>query len=252
MSETEPETAETVDEQRDPKLMPWMDHLRELRKRAFVVVAFFLVMLIVGFIIYPALLNFLKAPYCRANHGHCDLFITNPLDGLGTRLRVAAYFGAFATVPLFLFEAWRFIVPGLRARERRYALPFVLISSILFAAGVVLAYFTFEHALVFLDAVGGSSLQQIYQPNAYLKLILTMMLMFGIAFEFPVVLVALQLVGVVKSRKLLSFWRVAVIGIFVMAAVFTPSGDPLSMLLLAVPLTVFYFLAILVGRLLGK
>ena len=120
------------------------------------------------------------------------------------------------------------------------------------AAGVAVAYFSFGHALVFLQAIGGHSLIAHYNPNQYLGLFMMMMFIFGITFEFPVVLVALELARVVTPAQLLRVWRYALIAITIASAVFTPSGDPLSMLALAAPLTLFYFLSIGVGKLLRR
>ena len=238
---------------RDGAVMPWMEHLRELRKRVIVVTGVFLVFAIVCFAIYPQILDFLQAPYCRAaGPTKCQLYIRSPLDGLALRVQIAAYGSLCCTLPVMLFEAWQFVVPGLKAKERKYALPFVLAATTLFLAGMVLAYFTFEHALQFLITIGGPSVNPLFDPTSYLKLIVTMMLAFGVTFEFPVVLVALELVGVVTPKQLLAYWRAAIIGVVTLAAVFTPSGDPFSMLVLACPLIGFYFLAIGIGKLLKK
>ena len=128
----------------------------------------------------------------------------------------------------------------------------VAVSILFFASGVAVAYFSFGHAIKFLQAIGGSSLLTEYNPNQYLTLFLLMMFIFGITFEFPVVLVALQMAGIVKPQQLLHAWRYALIAITVASALITPSGDPLSMLALALPLTAFYFLAIGVGKLMRK
>jgi sec-independent protein translocase protein TatC len=119
-------------------------------------------------------------------------------------------------------------------------------------AGCALAYYILPHALGFLQRVGGPSLKEIYNPNQYLSLILLMMVLFGLTFEFPVILVALEMVGVVSSTQLLHWWRWAVIAITVVAGVFTPSSDPFSMMALALPLVGFYFVSILIGKLLGR
>ena len=150
--------------------------------------------------------------------------------------------------PVILSELWRFVTPGLHDGEKRYVVPFVAVSLLLFSCGVALAYATFPHALRFLGAVGGPTLHQLYGPNQYLGLILALMAVFGVTFEFPVVLVGLELVGVLSPAALARHRRWAIVGIVVVAAVITPSGDPFSMLALAVPLYVFYELAIIVGR----
>jgi sec-independent protein translocase protein TatC len=154
--------------------------------------------------------------------------------------------------PIIFFQAWRFITPGLKDRERKYAVPFVFASLLFFLGGCAMAYFSFEHALQFLISVGGSSLEVRYNPNQYLSLIIMMMFFFGLAFEFPVVLVSMELAGAVRPVTLLKGWRWAIIAIASVSAIFTPSGDPLSMMLLMIPLIVFYFASIAVGKLAGK
>jgi sec-independent protein translocase protein TatC len=155
-------------------------------------------------------------------------------------------------LPIILWQVWRFITPGLKAHERKYAIPFVLSSVIFFTIGVAIAYFSFGHAIQFLQSIGGKSLITDYNPVQYLSLILLMMFIFGVTFELPVVLVALELAGIITPRQLRRSWRYAVIGITVAAAVFTPSGDPLSMCALALPLIIFYFMAIAVGHVLRR
>jgi len=243
-----------------PDAMTLTEHLGELRRRVIIMVIAFGIAAIVATLFYNPMLHFLKEPYCRANPGinhvtglpNCQLYVTAPLDGLTLRIKMAFFGGLVLASPVILWQIWRFITPGLRANEKRYIVPFVLSSIVLFLLGCATAYWILPHALGFLKAVGGSSLSQIYNPNQYLGLILLMMVLFGLTFEFPVVLVALQLAGAVTPARLLGWWRWAVITIFVVAGVFTPSGDPVSMLALAVPLTAFYFISILIGKLLGR
>jgi sec-independent protein translocase protein TatC len=235
-----------------PDAMTLAEHLGELRRRVVVAVVAFSAGSIVSFIVYPDILDLLKSPLCQVDPHHCLLYVTGPLDGLAFRVKIAAYGGLFLASPIILWELWRFITPGLHANEKRYAVPFVTCSIVLFSAGAVLAYFTFPHALGFLQSVGGPTLREIYDPNKYLSLILALMTVFGVTFEFPVVLVALELAGVLKPAKLAAWRRWAIVLIVAVAAVITPSGDPFSMLALAVPLYVFYELSIVVGRLLQR
>ena len=237
------------EETSSPDSMTLTEHLTELRRRLMVCAVAFLIAAVIAFIGYGHILAFLKGPYCRAYHGHCSLYVTSPLDGLSLRIKIACFGGLILSTPVLLFELWRFITPGLKAKEKRYVIPFVIASMVLFLAGATVAYVTFEHALVFLGAIGGSGLTQIYNPNQYLSLIMWMMIIFGLTFEFPVILVGLQLARVVTPAQLLAWWRWAIIAITLAAAIFTPSGDPLSMLALGIPLVIFYFLAILVGKL---
>ena len=235
-----------------PDSMTLTEHLGELRRRLLISLAAVAVGATVAVVLYGPILHFLLRPLCDVNGGRCTLYVTSPLDGLSLRVKIGAFGGLALASPVILWELWRFVTPGLKAAEKRYAIPFVIASVSLFLGGGAVAYLTLPHALGFLRSVGGPSLKEIYNPIPYLGLILLMMTLFGLTFEFPVVLVSLQLARVVTPAKLLGWWRWAVIGITVVAAVFTPSSDPFSMFALAVPLTVFYFVSILIGKLLGR
>ncbi|HTZ08443.1 MAG TPA: twin-arginine translocase subunit TatC [Acidimicrobiales bacterium] len=236
---------------RSAPAMTVTEHLAELRRRVVVVAVAVAAGSVVAFVGYPQILHLLQAPYCQLTP-HCALYVTGPLDALSLRVHIAGYGGLVLASPVVLWQLWRFITPGLHRRERRYAVPFVAASLLLFAAGAAVAALTLPHALRFLGAIGGPSLHQIYDPNTYVGLVVALMVVFGLTFEFPVVLVALELAGVVRPAALASQRRWAVVAIVTVAAVITPSGDPFSMLALAVPLYVFYELAILVGRLLRR
>jgi sec-independent protein translocase protein TatC len=252
-----------------PDDMTLAQHLGELRRRVIVCLVAFVVAATVAVIAYEPILHFLLRPLCSvdaaAHHagsgagtltfgsgGSCNLYVTSPLDGLTLRVKIALFGGLVLSSPILLFQAWRFVTPGLKASERRYAVPFVLSAFVLFLAGAATAYVTLPHALSWLRSGGGSQLVSIYDPIPYLGLILLMMTIFGLTFEFPVVLISLELARVVTPGALLRAWRWAVIAIVVVAAVFTPSSDPFSMFALAVPLVAFYFLSIGIGKLLGR
>jgi sec-independent protein translocase protein TatC len=235
-----------------PDAMTLTEHLGELRRRLIICTLAFVAAAILAAVFYNQLLALLQRPYCHVNPHNCDFYITGPLDGLTLRIKMAAFGGLILAAPVILWQVWRFITPGLRRNEKRYAVPFVSASIVLFLGGCAMAYLIFPHALAFLNAVGGPSLREILNPNQYLSLILLMMLLFGLTFEFPVVLISLELAGVVTPAKLLGWWRWAVIAITLVAAIFTPSGDPFSMLAMAAPLVAFYFLSILIGKLLGR
>ncbi len=252
-----------------PDNMTLGEHLGELRRRVIICVAVFVVAATIAVVAYQPILNFLLRPLCNVyastphhpssgngsllvNRFGCSLYVTSPLDGLALRVKIAIFGGLVLASPVILFEMWRFVTPGLRASERRYAIPFVLSAFVLFLAGAATAYLTLPHALGWLKSVGGPSLNAIYDPIPYLGLILLMMTLFGLTFLFPVVLVSLELARVVTPARLLHAWRWAVIIIVVIAAVFTPSSDPFSMCALAVPLIAFYFISIGIGKLLGR
>ena len=252
-----------------PDNMTLGEHLGELRRRVIISVIAFLVAATIAVFAYEPILHFLLHPLCsvdastahhtsagnsfiQTSNGTCNLFVTSPLDGLSLRVKIALFGGLVLSSPIILFQIWRFVTPGLKASERRYAIPFVLSAFVLFLAGAATAYITLPHALGWLKSVGGPNLQAIYDPIPYLGLILLMMTIFGLTFEFPVVLVSLELAHVVTPARLLKSWRWAIIIIVVVAAVFTPSSDPFSMFALAIPLTLFYFISIGIGKLLGR
>lgn len=229
------------------------EHLAELRVRIIrsaLAVAIGMV-LVVAF--YDQVLDFLKQPYVdlcnRKPADFCDptLNVLTPTEGLATRLRVGMYGGIVLAMPVILWQVWRFVVPALNRKEKRYAIPFLLSSVVLFLAGAVLAYITTPQALEFLIAWSGADVTQVFRVSAYVDLILLMMAAFGAGFLLPVFLVFLQLVGAVSPRRLLGSWRYAIVGIAVLAAVITPSGDPITLSMLAAPMTALYFLSILIG-----
>ncbi len=238
--------------------MTLTEHLGELRARIIrsaLAVSIGMV-LIIAF--YDPVLDFLLEPYrslCEAkSEGFCDadLYINSPTQGLSTRIRVGMYGGIILALPVILWQVWRFVVPALNKRERKYAIPFVLSSVILFSAGGALAYVTVGRALEFLISWAGEDVREIFTVSSYIELIGLMIFAFGIGFLLPVLFVFLQLANVVKPRRLLSSWRYATIGVFVLAALITPSGDPVTLMMLAVPMLVLYFFAILVGWLIVR
>jgi sec-independent protein translocase protein TatC len=238
--------------------MTLVEHLAELRNR--IVKAFLAVALgtIIVFLFYDLVLGWLREPYdqvCAANPEFgCDgdLLIVDPLDGFATRMRVAGYGGLVLALPIVLWQLWRFVTPGLHPNEKRYAVPFIVVSTLLFLFGAAVAYFTLPRAIEFLVAFSGEGITANFVPGRYIRLVTLMMLAFGSGFLFPVLLVFLQLVGVLTPQRLLSWWRQVIVGTVVLAAVITPSGDPISLLALFVPLTIFYLIAVGIGFLVAR
>jgi sec-independent protein translocase protein TatC len=244
--------AETKRARSGPDAMTLFEHLAELRRRIIVCAIAFTAAAIVGYLEYSRVLSFLRRPLCHANPHDCTLYVTGPLEGFGVHLDVAGYAGLALASPVILFQLWRFVTPGLKASEKRYAIPFVVATLALFATGVTIAWFTFPHALGFLRAASGTGIQEILSPQKYINLLLALMALFGLTFEFPVVLVGLELAGVVSTAQLRKFRRVAIIIIVIAAGVLTPSSDPFSMLAMAVPMLIFYELSIVIGRLMKR
>jgi sec-independent protein translocase protein TatC len=233
--------------------MTLVEHLTELRTRLVISVLAVAVGMLIVFIFYETVFDWLVRPYCDTSRdGECRLLQTDPLEGFGVRMRIAGYGGIALAMPVLLWQVWRFVSPGLYSNERRYAVPFVGSALVLFALGASIAYWTMPRALEFLADIGGDNLEQFYSPAKYFRLITYMMLAFGIGFEFPILLVFLQLAGILQVDTLRRSRRYAYVIITILVAVITPSGDPYSMLALSVPMAVFYEISVLIGRLIER
>ena len=237
--------------------MTLVEHLTELRKRLVICVAAVGVGMVIGFIAYDWIFNFLIDPYkdianSENSVGGGRLLQTDPLEGFGVRLKTSGYAGIALAMPVLLWQVWRFVTPGLYPNERRYAVPFVISALVLFVLCAGLAYYTLPQALDFLIGIAGDGFITAFSAGKYFQLITYMMLAFGIGFEFPIVLVFLQLAGVVDAAALRRARRFAIVGICVLVAVITPSGDPYSMLMLSVPMVIFYEISILIGSAIAK
>jgi sec-independent protein translocase protein TatC len=235
--------------------MPLLDHLVELRNRIIKIVVAVAVGALVAWFAYPQIFDLLLDPYCELQGvtvERCTLLQTEPLEGFSVRLKVAGYGGVALAMPVILWQIWRFITPALYAHEKRYAVPFVISALVLFVLGAALAYYTLPRALDFLTDIGGPALEERFRPAPYFQLVTYMMLAFGVGFEFPIVLIFLQLAGVVTTRNLRDGRRYAIVGIVILVAVITPSGDPYSLAILSIPMYFFYEASIVIGTLLTR
>jgi sec-independent protein translocase protein TatC len=237
--------------------MTLVEHLTELRRRLIISVLAVAIGMLVAFIAYDWILAFLTRPYdqvaenVRSLSGG-DLLLTDPLEGFGIRMRTSAYVGIALAMPVILWQIWQFVTPGLYPHERRYAVPFVVSALALFLLGAGLAYITLPRAIEFLVNIAGDEFVTAFTAGKLFQLVTYMMLAFGIGFEFPIVLVFLQIAGVVEPATLAKGRRFAIVGILVLVAVITPSGDPISMLTLSIPMILFYEIAIIIGRIITK
>jgi sec-independent protein translocase protein TatC len=246
----------------DAARMTLVEHLVELRRRLIICAIAVVVCSVIMFLLYNRVLHFLSGPYEQVTKGDtacggtpthgCDLIVTDPLGPLFIRLKLSGYGGLALAIPIIFWEIWRFVTPGLHKHERRYAVSFLIASIVLFIMGAIVAWFTVSKALEFLLGIGGSSIQPFIVADKYLQLVSLMIIAFGVAFEFPLLLVFLMLVRVVTSAQLRHAWRWVAVGITIFAAVITPSADPFSLILMAVPMYIFYEVAIVVGRLMKR
>jgi sec-independent protein translocase protein TatC len=243
--------------------MTLMEHLYELRSRLFIALCAIAVGGTLGFIWWgyapfglPSLGELLTGPYCALPAtqrltiypGKCQLLQTVPFEVFTLRMQVGLATGAVLTAPVWIYQIWAFITPGLYANERKFALTFVGSASVLFAAGAVLAYYVVPTALRFLANLGGGQFITALTGQAYIGFLLTMLVVFGLTFELPLLVVMLNRVGVLPYEKLMRWQRGILFGLFVVAAVATPGNDPISMLALAFALVVLFESAVLIAR----
>ena len=238
--------------------MTILEHVAELRDRLMKSFAALLVATLVsGFLLYDRTFSFITRSYCEippryrittAEGQGCGLLAQSPLEGIGIRIRLSLVLGLLIAMPVIAYQVWRFVAPGLKHTEKRFAAPFAIASTLLFAGGVAIAFVTMPKAIGFLVAVGGKGLINFYAADRYLRFVLFMGVAFGLSFEFPIVLVFLSMAGVLSSAAMLRAWRPAVALIIVAAAVITPSQDPFSLFAMAIPMWIFYFAAAGVAR----
>ena len=228
--------------------MTLWEHIGELRARLFRVGIAIGIGAVLGWFLYPYVLELLKHPFNEVQPNQ-PFIATEPLQAFGLRIKMAGYIGVAIAMPVVVWQIWRFVTPGLHPHEKKYAIPFTVSAIILFIGGAALAYFVLNPTLQFLTTIGGSQIEPFYTASSYVTLIIWMMLGFGIGFEFPVLLVALQMIGVLSPKQLLKWWRQAIVVIAVIAAVITPSGDPISLIALALPMLLLYAVAIGIGAL---
>lgn len=230
--------------------MSLMEHLRELRKRLTYSFVAFILISIVAFIFYEPILELIRRPLCNLDSRFlgpegCDLIFTKVSGGFAFRLKVTSLVGIFLASPVWLYQAWAFINPGLTAKEKKYAVPFVLTSVILFLAGGLVAYLILPTGLRLLLTIGGDGLVAFLEADRYLSFVGLMMLGFGVMFELPIFLFFLGLVGILSVEQLRKNRKIAVVVIAALAAVVTPSQDPYTLMALAIPLYLMYELSIL-------
>jgi sec-independent protein translocase protein TatC len=242
--------------------MSLIDHLKELRHRLLICLWALLVGSVVGFFLYEPAMRLIQSPYCdflRENPDKapfeqqgCSLIFLGAVDGFLITVKVIVFLALLVALPVILYQLWAFIVPGLTARERKWAIPFVALSVALFILGGLAAFLTLPKALDFLLSAGGDFVNPLLTVDKYIGFVIFTVLAFGLGFEFPILLISLSAAGVLSNETMRKYRRQVVLGLAIVAAVITPSPDPISMLALLIPLYLFYEGAIIVSRLLKR
>jgi sec-independent protein translocase protein TatC len=244
--------------------MTLIEHIYELRNRLGVALLAIAVMSIVGYVWFgvaffgwPSLGDMLKEPYCSLPAaarptlnaaGGCTLYGNGAFDQFSLRMRVGIAAGVVLASPIWFYQLWAFIMPGLYVKERKFALIFVTAAATLFLAGAAMAYFVISEALGFLLTISADVQTTLLSGESYFGLLIALLLIFGVSFELPLLVVMLNRVGVISYAKLRKWRRGLIFGLFVFAAVATPGGDPISMTVLALTLTLLFEVAIQITR----
>ncbi|NHC47327.1 twin-arginine translocase subunit TatC [Motilibacter aurantiacus] len=229
--------------------MTLVEHLRELRSRLVKSLIAVVPGVVLGLVFYRPISDFLVEPMCKADVDRldadsCGVLVANGLTApFNTAIAIACVTGLLIASPVWLYQLWAFITPGLHKNERRWSIAFLCTSFPLFLAGAVVCYLVLPKAIDVLLSFTINDAQNLVDVNEYLNILLRLILVFGIAFEIPVFVAMLNAVGILPAKKLTQWWRGIVLGVFVFAAVATPTGDPFTMLALATPMLVLFVLA---------
>jgi len=238
--------------------MSLLEHLRELRTRLFRASIAIVLGMIVGYLLSTKILEILQDPYCHIalkqvlahNNGvkppgyQCGFVALKVTDPLLLTLKISLWTGLILSSPFWMYQLWAFVAPGLHRNERRWAYVFAGLAAPLFAGGAVLAFIVVSKGLEFLISFINPNTQIMLEAMSYVDFVTGMMLVFGVAFEFPLGIMLANIAGIATGKRLLGWWRIAVFIFFLFAAVATPTADPFGMSALALCMTLLYFAAV--------
>lgn len=234
----------------DPSRMPLAEHLRELRSRLVRSALAITLGAIIGWIAYPSIFAWLSAPFAdvvasaKEDGQDVTLALTGVADPFVLQLQVSLISGVVLAAPVWLYQLWRFVTPGLHRHERRWAIGFAALATPLFIAGVLVAYAVLPIGLQLLLGFTPAGVENIVSVDRYLGFFLRTVLVFGVGFLTPLLLLLLNFAGVLSGARLLSWWRWIIFTVFIFAAVATPTGDPVNMALLGGPILILVSIAI--------
>lgn len=232
--------------------MALADHLREFRARVLRAATVMIVVLVLALFFFEPLYDLVVGPYTSARdrlpEGTTEATTAGAAGGLMLYLKLAGFASLVTTAPYWLYQIWAFILPGLHANEVKWSRIFVAIAGPLFLLGVLLGYFTLPKGLEVLIGLNPEGVTNLVDFNEYLQFFTRTLLVFGLAFEIPVFVVMLNLAGVVSGKTLGNYRPWIIVGMFVFAAVATPSADPFTMTFMAVPMVLLYFVSEAIAR----
>lgn len=230
--------------------MPLTDHLRELRNRLFKSGIAIVAGMVVGWIYYAEIFAWISRPFtdviaqAQADGKDVTLALTGVADPFVLQIQVSAVAGLVLSSPVWLYQLWRFVTPGLHRNERRWAIGFVLVATPLFGAGITLAYVVMPLGLEILLGFTPENVENIVSVDKYLSFFLRTVLVFGVGFLTPLFIVLLNFAGILSGKRLVSWWRWIIFIVFVFSAVATPTGDPINLVLLAGPILMLVLIAV--------
>jgi sec-independent protein translocase protein TatC len=233
--------------------MPLLEHLRELRSRLLKAAAAVLIATVAAWFFFDPVWDFLKEPYCGIDQTHrlgsgCTLVVNGIFDAFFLKLRVSIILGLVASCPVWLWQVWAFVAPGLHKTERKWTYAFVAAAVPLFVLGAGISYVFIDKGLALFLGFAPADVVPLITVKDYLRYVTTTLLVFGLSFEFPLLLVVLNLARVLTYQRMRGWWRGMIIGIFVFAAFITPSQDAFTMSVMAAFMCLFYGLALLFAR----
>lgn len=239
--------------------MTLAEHLRELRNRIFISLLAVTFGFIIAWSLYADILELLREPFdttvtrlAEEQGLHAETVITNVAGPFLLQTKVSLVAGIVIASPVWLYELWAFILPGLHRNEKKWTYVFVAVAGPLFAAGVVLGYYVMPKGFEVLLGFTPADITNLITLEAYLSFVLRVLLVFGVSFEIPLFVVLLNLAGVVRARHLARWRSWIIFGVFVFAAVATPSTDPITMVMLAIPMTVLFLISEVICRFLDR
>ncbi len=235
--------------------IPLTEHLRELRSRFIKSGIAIAIGMVIGWIYYAEIFAWLSKPFtdviaaAKANGQDVTLALTGVADPFVLQIQVSAMAGLVLSAPVWLYQLWRFVTPGLHRNERRWAIGFAAVATPLFATGITFAYLVLPYGLEILLGFTPDNVENIVSVDRYLSFFIRTILVFGVGFLTPLLIVLLNFAGILSGKRLVSWWRWIIFTVFIFAAVATPTGDPINLLLLATPILFLVIIAVFISLL---